>query len=167
VHAVLERGWPIGDAELLELAGWEARAQGIGPEAEEIEALARRAHDLIAARAAASRRVLRELPFVLVEEPVLVEGRVDLVLEEPDGGLVVVDYKTDHVEGEGAARARAEVYRSQMALYGLALERATGRRVKETILLFLSAGTEVGLPFDDRTRSDARAALARAVASEG
>ncbi|MDW7967394.1 MAG: UvrD-helicase domain-containing protein [Thermoanaerobaculum sp.] len=51
-------------------------------------------------------------------------GAADLLYEEP-GGLVVVDFKTDQVEGEAVQR-RAEAYLSQGRRYAQALQGALG-----------------------------------------
>lgn len=66
------------------------------------------------------------------EELVLVQGVIDLYFEE-DGELVLLDYKTDHVEPGGENRL-TERYRAQLLWYRRALEQMTGKRVKETLL---------------------------------
>lgn len=65
-------------------------------------------------------------PEVKEEELVLVQGIIDLYLEEEDG-LVLVDYKTDAV-GE---RVLIKRYGNQLSYYQKALERSVGKPVKE------------------------------------
>jgi ATP-dependent exoDNAse (exonuclease V) beta subunit len=62
---------------------------------------------------------------------------VDLCFQQ-DGGLVVVDYKTDAVRDGAEAEASAERYYMQAAAYGIALEDATGMAVRRCVLVFLS-----------------------------
>jgi ATP-dependent exoDNAse (exonuclease V) beta subunit len=65
----------------------------------------------------------------------VVEGYVDLLVRGPDG-LLVVDYKTDHVDGDAAFDARAGDYALQLAAYAAAIEGATGERVAGGVLVF-------------------------------
>ena len=58
-------------------------------------------------------------------EPVVLQGAVDCVFEE-NGGLILVDYKTDYVKEEQELKNR---YRRQLSLYALALEQTTGLKV--------------------------------------
>ena len=68
---------------------------------------------------------------------------VDCFFEE-DGELVVVDFKTDHVS-HAQLDERAEHYRPQLEAYSMALTRVMGKKVKEKVLYFFSAGEEVRL----------------------
>lgn len=102
-------------------------------------------------RALRSRRWFAEVPFeVLLEEdvnldvPTVLRGSIDLIFEEEDG-WVLVDYKTDMVEGAGTARL-AEKYAPQVRLYAEAWERCTGETVKETALYFVRPGELVTVP---------------------
>jgi ATP-dependent helicase/nuclease subunit A len=73
----------------------------------------------------------------------LIEGVVDLVFEE-DGGLVVVDYKTDRIEPEQAL-AQAAHHAPQLQLYGRGLAQATGLPVKERLVVFTALGQAVAV----------------------
>ena len=96
-------------------------------------------------RMLASEDVRREVPFTLLKDAgeiqqgvtgkVSVQGIIDCCFKE-NGAFVIVDYKSDNVYGE-ALQKRAEGYRTQLELYGEALERITGLPVKEKILFFL------------------------------
>ena len=66
-----------------------------------------------------------------VEERILINGIIDCYFQEADGALVLVDYKTDHLYQEEAFRKR---YAIQLQLYRLALERISGKKVKESLI---------------------------------
>ncbi len=66
---------------------------------------------------------------------VMVRGRIDLMLATNDGWLLV-DYKTDRVQGEDIDR-RAEFYAGQLQYYRDAVQRITGTPVAGAALVFL------------------------------
>lgn len=75
--------------------------------------------------------VARELPLVAPPgsddgSPVgFISGAIDLVYRDPaDGAWVVVDYKTDRVEGDAELQARVDTYAHQGAVYAHALQEA-------------------------------------------
>ena len=74
-------------------------------------------------------------------EQILVQGIIDAFWEEADG-LVLVDYKTDHVK-EG--QELIERYQRQMHYYSQALERAYGKKVKECYLYSFALGKAVAV----------------------
>jgi ATP-dependent exoDNAse (exonuclease V) beta subunit len=92
------------------------------------------AHPLMKRAAAASRagRCRRETPIAMqLEDGLLVEGKVDLAFLDEAKPVVwtVVDFKTDfEIEG------RLDEYREQVALYALAISRATKLGVKGVLL---------------------------------
>ncbi len=67
---------------------------------------------------------------------VLVEGVVDLVFRD-EGGLVLVDYKTDAWRSEEELEALAVSYRTQLAAYAAALASSGSGAVAELWLLFV------------------------------
>jgi ATP-dependent exoDNAse (exonuclease V) beta subunit (contains helicase and exonuclease domains) len=76
------------------------------------------------------------------EEPVLLQGVADCVLEEADG-LVLIDYKTDRVKtGEELAGRYAE----QLGFYAEALEKTFGKPVREKLLYSLWLSKIIVLP---------------------
>lgn len=77
-------------------------------------------------------------------EEVLLQGVVDCCIEEDDG-LVIIDYKTDRVSSRAAVEQRAEFYAGQLRAYAAAMERITGKRVRECVLYFLAAGCAVSV----------------------
>ena len=106
------------------------------------EAAAKRALALpVMQRARAAAKLWRELPVWLPDGTDLVEGVVDLVFEE-EGGLVVVDYKTDHILPAQAV-AQAAHHAPQIQLYARGLAQALGLPVRERLVLFTALGTTV------------------------
>lgn len=81
----------------------------------------------------------RQNPAWQGEEEILVQGIIDAWFEENDG-LVLVDYKTDHVK---EAAELAERYRIQLQYYAEALKRTTGIEVKEKIIYSVALGEEI------------------------
>ncbi len=74
-------------------------------------------------------------------DKILLQGVADCCFETDDG-LVIVDFKTDHVYGE-EIKTRAARYESQLRAYGQALERVLEKPVRRRVLYFLSPGVEM------------------------
>jgi ATP-dependent helicase/nuclease subunit A len=72
----------------------------------------------------------------LTPEIVVVQGLIDLLVWTPEG-LLVLDFKTDHVFGEDVVK-RAEVYRGQLELYARAAAAICRDKVLERWLYFLA-----------------------------
>ena len=147
VHRALEI-MDLDDADgAARAASAEARAAGLSSAlAERASALARAALALPALdRARRSPRRLREWPFALRGDgasPWIVEGVVDLAWVE-DGGLVVLDYKTDAVTTGAEIDAAAAHHRPQLLAYAWALGRVTNLPVHEIVLAFLAPAREI------------------------
>ena len=120
----------------------------------DVRAIVRFLQSPLAARIRRNESVLREYRFSLLrpvrefanvdaDDAVLLQGVVDCFFEE-GGELVVVDFKTDRVSRDNLEE-RAAHYRPQLEAYSMALARVTGKRVKEKLLYFFSAGEEVRL----------------------
>ena len=87
-------------------------------------------------------RLYREQPFVLglsanrvkeefpEEENVLIQGIIDVFFYEEDE-IVLLDYKTDVVDSE---KELVDRYKVQLDYYKEALERITGKRVKQVLI---------------------------------
>lgn len=73
-------------------------------------------------------------------EEVLLQGVIDCFFAEPDGSMTIVDYKTDRVKDGAALRRKHAV---QLACYRLAVEKMTGKPVKETLLWSFYLNKEV------------------------
>jgi ATP-dependent helicase/nuclease subunit A len=65
----------------------------------------------------------------------VLEGYLDLLYRDADG-LVVVDYKTDHLPDEPSLEARLGHYRRQAAAYALAVERVIQEPVARCVFVF-------------------------------
>lgn len=98
-------------------------------------------------------KLYKEQPFVLglsanrikesfpENEMVLIQGIIDVYFEEEDG-LVVADYKTDKVFSDEELIAR---YKVQLDYYAEALERLTGKAVKEKVIYSFALLKEIFL----------------------
>ena len=82
-------------------------------------------------------------PDVPEEETVMLQGVADCAFETPEG-LVIVDFKTDHITPTQMAE-RAENYRPQLEAYGYALGRVLELPVAEKILYFFHTNSSVNL----------------------
>ena len=101
--------------------------------------------------AARAGRLYREQPFVMTVdareiypedrsgEKILVQGIIDVCFEEEDG-MVVLDYKTDRVR---SGEELKEKYHAQLDHYAEALEKLTGKPVKEKIIYSFTLGEEI------------------------
>ena len=81
-------------------------------------------------------------PEVDSEELLLVQGIIDVYFEE-EGELIVLDYKTDKVSEAGQLTQR---YHTQLDYYARALERLTGKRVKQKMIYSFALQAEVEVP---------------------
>lgn len=89
-----------------------------------------------------SKIVRREWSFTMpIEGGTLMQGVIDCAFME-DGAWVLVDYKTDYIDDEQAFINR---YARQLALYADAIEKITGKPVRERYLYALRAGGEYEL----------------------
>jgi ATP-dependent helicase/nuclease subunit A len=105
-------------------------------------------------RMLASEKVSREIPFNIEipcrevykeleeeaykNETLLLQGVIDCYFEEEDG-IVLLDYKTDYVAPGGVDLIK-ERYRTQISYYAWALEKLTGKKVKDKLIYLFSNG---------------------------
>ena len=142
VHGVLQ-DVDLSTGEGLDaLAERQAAAEGVSGRSRDVAALARAALGTSVAREAAACEHWRELFVAAPFGERLVEGYVDLVYRSRDG-LVVVDWKTDSVAGDGGVEAKLARYRLQGAAYAAALEAVTGEPVARMVFVFLERGDAV------------------------
>ena len=162
-----------------ELLEWSARNRWRAPSEAQVEAAlaaqgvdtaeAPRAMELIAglldsalAEELRGAQVKPEAPFVLEIDGTLIRGSMDLLVERDDGSALVLDYKTDRLEGRDPAEA-AEAYQVQRDLYALAA-RARGAPV-ETAYVFLERPRDPVLhSFDDAALDRAHGGVAALLA---
>ena len=80
-------------------------------------------------------------PEVTYGDMVLVQGIIDAYFMEGDE-IVLVDYKTDRVK-RGQEQKLIDLYHVQLEDYARALERMTGKRVKEKIIYSFTLQKEI------------------------
>lgn len=138
-HEIMENLDLQEGENLLELCRLKAKEYGLLEEAGELALLAQQslAHPLLK-RVRHADRIFREVPFSINLDGNIVEGKIDLIFQE-DGDWVILDYKTDQVSKENLEE-RFLMYREQGVYYGRAIEKISGRRVKEVIFFFVRAG---------------------------
>ncbi|MBO9605499.1 MAG: helicase-exonuclease AddAB subunit AddA [Paenibacillaceae bacterium] len=109
-----------------------------------------------------AKRVLRETPFSygmnaeeayaeteasIAGETVLVQGVIDCLFEEEDGGLVLLDYKTDATTSRGRPEPNlddlAARYRLQIGLYTRAVQQIWKRPVTESYVFFFDGAVTI------------------------
>lgn len=95
-------------------------------------------------KAALRNELYREQPFTMqvsanevrdewkTDEPILVQGIIDAYFIE-NGDYILVDYKTDYIPAKNENILR-ERYALQLKLYARALEKSTGKRVRESMI---------------------------------
>ena len=92
-----------------------------------------------------AKEIHRETPFYLninsgeiyegTNEPILVQGVIDIYYMSKNNELVLVDYKTDYIkEKETGRKELIEKYKSQLDLYKRALEKALKRKVDKAFI---------------------------------
>lgn len=126
--------WAAGQLTALGLGNRDARASDA---VTEMVAIARTALTSASVRRAATLPHRAELPVAgtLATEDgtrVAVDGVVDLVVEEPDGSLSVIDYKTD----VSVTTTTVDEYLLQLCAYAELLSTTTGRPVSVIELVF-------------------------------
>jgi len=89
-------------------------------------------------------RIKADISEDLKDEPITVQGAVDLVFEEEDG-LVVLDFKTDRTKDENTFVKR---YGEQLEIYSKACEEIFGKRVKENIIYSFYLSKEIPVPLE-------------------
>lgn len=112
-----------------------------------------------------AERLYKEVPFNLkkkakeviiglenCEDTLLIQGVIDCYFEE-EGEWVLVDYKSDYVPN-GDVSTIVKRYEAQLQLYQEALERITGRNVKETYLYLFNIDKAVKLQRDTIEKED-------------
>ncbi|MDV8001956.1 UvrD-helicase domain-containing protein [Rhodococcus sp. IEGM 1408] len=132
--------WAAGQLTALGLSGGLRSTRT--PEAvAEMVAVARTALTSEPVRRAAARPHWAELPVAgplstADGRVVAVDGVVDLVVDEPDGSLSIVDYKTD----VSVTTTTIDEYLLQLCAYAELLGATTGRRVSRIELVFCRGG---------------------------
>jgi len=83
-----------------------------------------------------------ETSSAFIEQTVVVQGIIDCLLEE-EGGLVVIDFKTDYISPGNWERMKALAarYRIQIEMYARAAHSVLMLPVKEKYLYFFGTGS--------------------------
>jgi len=148
VHELLERldfRRPVVPA-----VGAIAAAAPRAPSAAELDDIAalveRFARTELCARLGRARGVRREQRFGFLLDRALITGMLDVIASEPGNRMLIVDYKTDRLEG-GAERSDpaavvAGSYATQRLVYALAALRSGAQEV-EVVHVFLEAPDEL------------------------
>lgn len=93
----------------------------------------------------------REKPFVLRRgygaDFTMIQGIVDLYFTEPEG-LVLIDYKTDRLEGKQSVQILKERYGMQLKLYAEALSALKGKPVVSAWIYASSGGRWIEIELD-------------------
>ena len=145
VHAVLQSIDLTDKDGVAQLAGLQATVEGIPNQQGNISNLVQVALESEAVkRAVSSQRLWREVPVAAPIGNGFIHGFIDLLFEESDG-LVIVDYKTDYITADDLS-AKAEQYLLQGEAYAYAMQKATGKKVKDVIFLYLHRNQEYYLP---------------------
>jgi len=127
VHVLLEHAVPAAEVRARAL---ERYPSATPDDLDRVEALVAAWHGSpLAHRLAASEGVRPELPFAFAHDGVLIHGRFDL-FQLAGGKALVVDYKTNRLEGLDPAEALEEGYTLQRLVYALAAFRAGAEEVE-------------------------------------
>jgi ATP-dependent exoDNAse (exonuclease V) beta subunit len=170
VHALLEwshaNGWEQPSAEL---ARRHALAAGLDPAA--ADALLVPVREWLGSAllrdsiATGPSRVRAEVPILLGIGATVLRGSIDLLVERRDEPPLVVDYKTDRLDGADP-EDRASRYEVQRAIYALATAESLGAKEVEVAYVFLErpdrpAITTVGAAEMGNGRGRLEAAISR------
>jgi len=161
VHAILQNIELSPDVDVQPLSKVEATAEGIPQYEETITRLVKNAlHSDVLARAIHSGKMWREVPVMAPIGDQTIEGIIDLIFEE-DSKLVIVDYKTDSLNSKEEIEQAISRYRIQGAVYAYAAAKATGKQVKEVVLLFLNPNVESILKEPDKMAFEVEEAISK------
>jgi ATP-dependent exoDNAse (exonuclease V) beta subunit len=171
VHALLEwsraNGWQMPPPELVErvTGSAEVGAEGGLDEATLLEPLrgwlgsaffTERIRDATSSRA--------EVPLLIEVAGTVLRGSIDLLVEAAGRPPLIVDYKTDRVDGASPADLAAG-YEIQQSIYALAVAKARGAEEVELAYVFLERPDEPVVSIWDAENIDAaRDRLERAIA---
>jgi ATP-dependent exoDNAse (exonuclease V) beta subunit len=132
----------IPDRDAVELAASMSDAEVGEDDIADLQALVRAAIEGdVLGRALAAVRVRREEGFAFMLDGVPFTGYVDLLAEEADGTALVIDYKTNPVQGVDLETLTEADYGAQRRIYALAALRS-GAPAVEVVHLYLERPDE-------------------------
>lgn len=143
------------DSAIDDLSEAQAWAESVP---EHVETIRHAVDSALMAPIVAACKQYRHWKELFVATPVgsvTIEGYVDLLVETPEG-LVVVDYKTDSVADRRGVEAKLAHYRLQGAAYAVAVANATGRAVIDVQFVFCRPGEPIvaSIPDLDAAREE-------------
>jgi len=172
VHALLEwsarNEWREPPAETIEA---HAAAEGVGGESLLDPVRAWLGSGLLRERVLAPGVAARaEVPLLLAVEDAALRGSIDLLVEREGAPPLVVDYKTDRLDGVAPAQ-RAAKYEVQRTIYALAVAEARDAAAVEVAYVFLERPDEPVLTLLDgeamvRGRAELEGTIGRIRAGE-
>ena len=144
VHALLEwsqaNGWrepPVGLARRHALAAGRDRVSHLDPETLLSPVRGWLGSELMRERiGAVGANVRAEVPFLLRVAGAVLRGSIDLLVEIEASAPLVVDYKTDRLNGSSPGE-HSERYRVQRDIYALAVAQSRGAAEVEVAYVFL------------------------------
>ena len=132
----------IPEVAAVEQAAQMAEAEVSADDIADLQELVRAAIEGdVLARVRAAKRVRREEGFTFILDDVPFTGYVDLLAEEADGTALVVDYKTNPVDGVDLEALTEADYGLQRRIYALAALRS-GAPLVEVVHLYLERPAE-------------------------
>jgi ATP-dependent exoDNAse (exonuclease V) beta subunit len=165
IHALLERldfrrpVTPTADAVIAAAAAEGVQTPSSDESAEIAKTIGRFTASALCGRlAAATGPVQREERFAFLLDDVLVVGAIDALAWEPGSHALVVDYKSDPLEGRAPSEVVAAGYETQRLIYALAALRAGAESV-DVAHVFLERPDEPAtatLTRDDTAQLEAR-----------
>ena len=84
----------------------------------------------------------KEIYNTIIEDPILVQGIIDLYFVDKNDNIVLVDYKTDYVENK-EEKILIEKYKKQIEIYARAIQEAIGKPVAEKYIYSLYLDKDV------------------------
>jgi ATP-dependent exoDNAse (exonuclease V) beta subunit len=148
VHSLLEwsqaNGWQAPSAALLRRISISEEVGGGSGLTEEAVLTPLQAwldSDFFAKRVREAKSSRAEVPLLVEVADTVLRGSIDLLVEENGGPPLIVDYKTDKVEGAQIAELAGR-YEIQQAIYALAVAEARGSDEVELAYVFLERPEE-------------------------
>ena len=161
VHALLEwsarNRWREPDAERTASALREQGLEGNEEQTAHALGLVRNLLGSPLREEIGDARMRAEVPFVLSVSGTMVRGSIDLLVERPDGSALVVDYKTDRLEGRNPDEV-VERYSVQRDLYALAAA-SRGAPVETAYVFLEQPDARVSEHFDEQGLDAARSRI--------
>jgi ATP-dependent exoDNAse (exonuclease V) beta subunit len=142
VHALLEwsqaNRWQVPPSELVSRisASAEVGDPGLAEEAVLSPFRAWLDSGFFAERVRDAKSCRAEVPLLVEVAGTVLRGSIDLLVEEDDSPPLIVDYKTDRVDGREPAELAAR-YEIQQSIYALAVAEARGVEEVELAYVFL------------------------------